>query len=158
MRRRSPYSLKGAPPTEGSRPKTRKEQYKKRTNILPLATCWRRTVCFVLPAGNFTITTRIGKRGSAGCISKDQKFRRDALLSGQHQTLASKFPRITNWEFGPQKKASEMIELGKWVMNIHFSHFWRSVLIVFWTRPDFASSTSGSDTVSSCCRPTSPGV
>src|SRR5215467_12637698 len=79
MRWRSPYSLKDAPPTEGSRPKTRKEQYKKRTNILPLATCWRRTVCFVLPAGNFTITTRIGKRGSAGCISKGQKFERDAL-------------------------------------------------------------------------------
>src|SRR5215467_13184765 len=74
MRWRSSYSLKGAPPTEGSRPKTRKEQYKRRTNILPLAICWRRTVCFVLPAGNFTITTRIGKRGSTGCISKDQKF------------------------------------------------------------------------------------
>src|SRR5215467_10414010 len=74
MRWRSPYSLKDAPPTEGSRLKTRKEHYKRRTNILPLAICWRRTVCFVLPAGNFTITTRIGKRGSAGCISKDQKF------------------------------------------------------------------------------------
>src|SRR5262249_52832351 len=93
MRRRSPYSLKGAPLTEGSRPKTRKEQYKRRTNILPLATCWRRTVCFVLPAGNFTITTRIGKRGSAGCISKDQKFRRDALpeWTRQYMMLGCRF-------------------------------------------------------------------
>src|ERR1700704_5796972 len=34
----------------------------------------RHTVCFVLPAGNCTITTHTGKRGSGGCISKGQKF------------------------------------------------------------------------------------
>src|SRR5262249_50129630 len=105
MRRRSPYSLKGAPPTEGSRPKTRKEQYKRRTNILPLATCWRRTVCFVLPAGNFTITTRIGKRGSAGCISKDQKFERDAAFDKSYDDLV-RLPRALAGKGGHRRTAA----------------------------------------------------
>src|SRR3981081_4429044 len=65
-RRRSPPSLSVAPPTEGAPPKTHKEHCKRRTSILPRAPCKRHTVCFVLPAGNCTITTQTGKRGSGG--------------------------------------------------------------------------------------------